>query len=236
MHYYAISDDIRRAIKRTKIGLQLLEKKSDPKSKFDLFQRLNSGGMTANDQELRNCALVMVNKPFFDRVREFAESEIFSSLIPLGPTSIRKANHLEHACKMIAFGYRDYTLGSDIEEFVTNAMIDIASDTENHDLYFDKLKAAMSVLVEACGAGALRPYKDGKFSGRIGRTSIEIILVGATRCIANIMSKPEPEKFVREKIEEFWSTDEAKKFSAAGVTGTDRVQYTIPRGQLLFSA
>jgi hypothetical protein len=215
--------------------LQLLEKKSDPKSKFDLFQRLNSGGMAANDQELRNCALVMVSKPFFDRIKNFAESDLFSKLIPLGPTSLRKANHHEHVCKIMAFSFREYTLGSDIEEFVTNAMIDIAEDAENHDRYFEELHETLLILDDACGVGALKPYKDGKFVGRIGRTSIEIILIGAVRCIDTIKSKPDPTAFVRTRIEEFGSTDEAKKFSAAGVTGTDRVQYTIPRGESLFS-
>jgi uncharacterized protein with ParB-like and HNH nuclease domain len=86
--YFVFDGDMQRAIKRTKIGIQLLEKKSDPKSKYDLFQRLNSGGLAANDQELRNCAIVMVSSDFFKELKQFAESSEFSKLIPLGASSI----------------------------------------------------------------------------------------------------------------------------------------------------
>jgi hypothetical protein len=234
--YYAFDGDRQRAIKRTKIGVQLLEKKSDPKSKYDLFQRLNSGGLAANDQELRNCAIVMVNSQFFSRLQSTAESDLFSKLIPLGPTSIKKSNHLDNLCKIIAFAFEDYILGNDIEEFVTNAMVDIASsDTARIDEIFATLNEGLELLVSSCGAGALRPYKEGHFTGRIGRTSIEIILVGILKCIENVKSKDDPEEFVRNNIIDFWQSDDANKYSAAGIAGTDRVQYTVPLGIKIFS-
>lgn len=234
--YYAFDSDTQRAIKRTKIGVQLLEKKSDPKSKYDLFQRLNSGGMAANDQELRNCAIVMVNPGFFSDIKNIAGSENFSKLIPLGPTSLRKSNDLDNLCKIIAFSFQQYAIGTDIEEFVTNAMVDIASkSTEEVECIFSQLQEGMQLLIEACGYNALRPYKDGVFAGRIGRTSIEIILVGILKCLENIRAKPDPRAFVREKIVQFWGSDDSKRFSAAGIAGTDRVQYTIPLGVSIFS-
>ncbi|GAA5266026.1 hypothetical protein ACOSOMT5_P2453 [Acidiphilium sp. MT5] len=234
--YFVIDTDVQRSIKRTKIGVQLLEKKSDPKSKYDLFQRLNSGGLAANDQELRNCALVMVSRNFFFRLKEFAENQKFASLIPLGVLSIQKSNHLDNLCKIMSFAFRDYKLGTDIEEFVTNAMVDIASCVDEFDGYFNKMSTAIDLLTEACGPNALRPYRDGEFSGRIGRTSIEIILVGVIRCLDNILSKTHPQTFIKEQVMAFWASAESKKYSVAGVAGTDRVQYTIPRGTEIFSA
>jgi hypothetical protein len=235
--YYAFDGDTQRAIKRTKIGVQLLEKKSDPKSKYDLFQRLNSGGIAANDQELRNCAIVMVSPDFFKNLKAFAESVEFSKLIPLGDASIKKSNHLDNLCKIIAFSFQNYIIGTDIEEFVTNAMVDISSK-QNDEIgrMFLTLREGINFLVESCGYNALRPYKNGEFVGRIGRTSIEIILVGILKCLANIKAKPDPLKFIRERIVQFWGSEDSKKFSAAGIAGTDRVQYTIPLGISIFSA
>jgi len=234
--YYVFDGDTQRSIKRTKIGVQLLEKKSDPKSKYDLFQRLNSGGMAANDQELRNCAIVMVNPEFFNKLKQVAVSEDFSKIIPLGRVSISKSNDLENLCKIIAFAFHEYKIGTDIEEFVTTAMIDIASQSQQAvERIFSLLGEGINLLVESCGYNALRPYKDGVFIGRIGRTSTEIILVGILRCLPNIKSKPDPQAFVREVIIEFWGSQDAKKFSAAGIAGTDRVQFTIPHGISIFS-
>jgi hypothetical protein len=236
-NYFSFDGDTQRAIKRTKIGIQLLDKKSDPKSKFDLFQRLNSGGVAANDQELRNCAIVMVNHDFFNELSEIANSEVFRKLIPIGEESVKKNNHLDNLCKIISFSFQDYRLGSDIEEFVTRAMVEIASMPKSQtDKLFKELKDGIDLLVKACGYDALRPYKSGKFSGRIGRTSIEIILVGVLKCFRHINSKPDPAKFIRGQIIKFWNSGEAKKYSAAGIAGTDRVQYTIPLGVKIFSA
>jgi uncharacterized protein with ParB-like and HNH nuclease domain len=234
--YYALDGDAQRAIKRAKLGIQLLEKKSDPKSKFDLFQRLNSGGLSANDQELRNCAIVMVDSEFFERLNQIAVSDTFSRLIPLGPNSIKKSNHLDNLCKIIAFSFVEYNLGSDIEEFVTNAMVDIASrPQEQREIIISTLNEGITMLVDACGYNALRPYRDGVFAGRIGRTSIEIILVGILKCLDNIKSKDNTNEFIRTKIQEFWGSEDSRKYSAAGIAGTDRVQYTIPLGISIFS-
>ncbi len=234
--YFALDGDVQRAIKRTKIGVQLLEKKSDPKSKYDLFQRLNSGGIAANDQEIRNCAIVMVNSDFFKTLKAYAESENFSKLIPLGKNSIQKSNHLDNLCKIIAFSFRDYNIGIDIEEFVTNAMIDIASSQPSEiDSMFHRLDEGIGMLVEACGYNALRPYRKGEFSGRIGRTSMEIILVGLLKCMENVKGKANPVDFVREQVISFWNSEDSTKFTAAGIAGTYRVQFTIPLGISLFS-
>ena len=43
------------------MDFQILEHPSDPKTKFDLFQRLNRGGAYANEQEVRTCSMVLAN-------------------------------------------------------------------------------------------------------------------------------------------------------------------------------
>ena len=100
---------------------------------------------------------------------------------------------------------------------------------------FERLVESMTLLVDACGYQALKPYKNGVFAGRVGRTSIEIILVGIVKSLDNIKSKTAPLDFVKKQVTEFWASDNSKRFSAAGIAGTDRVQFTIPLGVSLFS-
>lgn len=136
----------------------------------------------------------------------------------------------------MAFSFEEYKIGTDIEEFVTNAMIEIASKSRKEAKHiFCQFHEGMGLLIESCGYNALHPYKDGVFVGRIGRTSVEIILGGILKCLENISTKSDPRAFIREKIIEFWGSDDSKKFSAAGIAGTDRVQYTIPLGISIFS-
>jgi uncharacterized protein with ParB-like and HNH nuclease domain len=55
------------SLRRARIGVEILKRPSDDKTKFDLFQRLNAGGTQANPQELRNCIMLMINGQFITR-------------------------------------------------------------------------------------------------------------------------------------------------------------------------
>jgi len=50
--------------RRHRMDFQILKHPSDPKTKFDLFQRLNRGGAYANEQEVRTCSMVLANSEF----------------------------------------------------------------------------------------------------------------------------------------------------------------------------
>lgn len=62
----------RLLIKRAKIAVNIVEKESDEMVKYELFQRLNTGGSIATPQEVRNCILLMLNKDLYELMRSGA--------------------------------------------------------------------------------------------------------------------------------------------------------------------
>jgi len=60
------------SIRRSRIGVEILKRSSDVRTKYDLFQRLNSGGSIANAQELRNCIVVMIDPLLFRELRQLS--------------------------------------------------------------------------------------------------------------------------------------------------------------------
>ena len=52
--------ELQLIIKRSKIDIKIVLRESDEGSKYELFQRLNSGGSSLTDQELRNCLVIML--------------------------------------------------------------------------------------------------------------------------------------------------------------------------------
>ena len=52
------------AFKRSRIDVIIVKKESDPNTKYELFQRLNTGGTSLSDQEVRNCLIIMTNRDF----------------------------------------------------------------------------------------------------------------------------------------------------------------------------
>lgn len=54
-------------IKRARLRVEILKMESHPHAKFELFQRINTGGSQLSEQEVRNCTAIMLNRQF--RVR-----------------------------------------------------------------------------------------------------------------------------------------------------------------------
>ena len=55
MKYRGLADDIQDVIRYFKIRTITFKKESDQDLKFEIFERLNTGSVSLNDQELRNC-------------------------------------------------------------------------------------------------------------------------------------------------------------------------------------
>jgi uncharacterized protein with ParB-like and HNH nuclease domain len=58
----AIGDDIQKFFRQEKLDVKILLRESDDQAKYELFQRINTGGTPLSDQEVRNCILIMINR------------------------------------------------------------------------------------------------------------------------------------------------------------------------------
>ncbi len=63
---------------RSNLRAIIILRQSDPTTQFEVFKRLNTGGVHLNDQEIRNCAL---NGNFNELLIRLSENEIFAKLI-----------------------------------------------------------------------------------------------------------------------------------------------------------
>ena len=70
-------------IRRTKIDVKIILRESSESSRYELFQRLNTGGSQLSDQELRNAILLMVKPDAYRWIERLAKDENFQSCISL---------------------------------------------------------------------------------------------------------------------------------------------------------
>lgn len=77
-------------VKRSKLDVQIVLRESDEASKYELFQRLNTGGSLLSDQELRNCILIMVNRDFYHWLVALAQDPNFRSCIALTDRAVEE--------------------------------------------------------------------------------------------------------------------------------------------------
>ncbi|WNB74476.1 DUF262 domain-containing protein [Methylomonas koyamae] len=222
----ALNNSQQLSIKRSRISVEILKRPSDNSTKFDLFQRLNSGGTLANPQELRNCIVIMVNKAYSLFIKNLANYPPFLSVLSANEDQIEKQRHLEYTCRFLVYNYVPYDGKLDIEEYIDNGIIGLAITCETQQAG-QTFRETFELLNEAFGKDALRRIQNGAHTGRVGLASFECIAVGIANNIDNIKSKANPINYVKERIIDFWNDTNNEQFFTPGLRGTVRIQRTL---------
>ena len=219
--------------RRAKLNVQILKRPSDAHTKYDLFQRLNRGGTQANAQEIRNCVVIMANSRFFGILDDLASNENFKAVSKVSEQGEQTQRPLQMIMRFFVLLNFDYEGDLDVEEFIDDRIIRLAEETPPQNQLQEVFNSTFRLLHGALGKDALRKYERDKdrFVGRVGQVALEVIAVGVARNLRRILRTTNPERFVTRKIKEFWGTEEASRFTASGVRGTDRLAETIPYGK-----
>lgn len=91
-------------IRYCKIRTITFRKESDPNLKFEIFERLNTGSVSLNDQELRNC---IYRGPYNQLLKKLAADAEFMSLMGLSKPD-KRMNDIELVLRFAAFYHQTY--------------------------------------------------------------------------------------------------------------------------------
>lgn len=230
---YEIDKSHQLAIKRARIGVEILKRPSDDQTKFDLFQRLNAGGTRANAQELRNCIMLMVNSEYFRAIKAAADLKPFRTVISLSDDAIEKQRHIELAVRFLVHESVPYDGVLDVEEFIDDGVVALAK-AGNGARDAKLIERTFELLDVVAGKDALRRFENGRHTGRAALVGLEGIAVGVARNLEAILTLKDPTAFVRDKIQAFWNQPETATFTSLGLRGTIRIQRTVPFGENWF--
>lgn len=82
------------------VKVTVLNDRSDFEIRYDLFERLNTGGVTLHPQEIRNCIYL---GPFKDFIMECSEDPNFKSVVKMTRNAARTGNMEELVLKFFAY-------------------------------------------------------------------------------------------------------------------------------------
>jgi transcriptional regulator of heat shock response len=119
------------AIRRARIGVEILKRTSDNDTKYDFFQRLNAGGTPANAQELRNCIIIMVDASYFTFLKTLAENTDFQRVISATEDQLERQRHMEWATRFLVQNYCEYDGKLDVEEYIDEGIVQLTSQGES---------------------------------------------------------------------------------------------------------
>lgn len=229
----------RLLIKRAKIAVNIVEKESDAMIKYELFQRLNTGGSIATPQEVRNCMLLMLNKDLYELMRTLANRQSFKNCIALSDRLYEEQYDMELVLRFILLFDQDIEstrklVGLDVREFLTNNMRTMAL---NKDLDISHIERAFdvvfSVLSESAADQSFKLYKpdNDRFVGGFILSMYEVVALGIGY---NYQDLPSKDKILH-RIKSIQSNPDYQKWSGAGVNGSRRLPHLLTLGRELFS-
>jgi Protein of unknown function DUF262 len=229
-----LAGDMKLAIRRSRIAVEILKRPSDNNTKYDLFQRLNAGGTPANAQELRNCVIIMANRDFYNQLKALSENEDFKIVTAMSEDQLEKQRSMEYVSRFMVHLKVPFNGKLDVEEFINEGIVNLSADavTEADERAFT---TTFQLLRQGFEDGALRRFIDGTPKGRVSLAIYEIVAIGIAKNIAAILNRVDPLAYVKERVEALWARPDTDQFFSAGMRGTTRIQRTIPFGEQWFA-
>ncbi len=226
-----LPDEIKRLLRRSKIGVNIILTENSIQAQYELFQRLNTGGLHLEPQEIRNCLIIMLNHTFYDKINELKNYPSYKKCLPLQEEKFMIEHHMELILRYFIAKYGQVNFASYkkstslLREFIdeqTTALI------EDPNFLLDKeivvFKQTFDLLQASVGDKAFKKYnpKKGKFEGPFLESSFEAITPGVAENISSL-SKLSKDKFV-DKIKNLYTQDDYIKYSTRGIKALTRIQ------------
>lgn len=186
-----IDNDIKRVFKREKLDIKIIKRESEKDTKFELFQRLNTGGSQLSDQEVRNCMLLMLNPAGFEWLQGLGNMEDFSTTLPISSKQKEECYAQELALRFIILRHYSITVikeHSDVAPYL-NAELTRLFDADIETLDFDNekevFKKTFSAFNEVLEENSFKKYNHdkGRREGAISLPVFEALSCGVSKYI-----------------------------------------------------
>lgn len=235
-----LPDELKRAFKREKIDVKIIKRESDENAKYELFQRLNTGGSDLSEQEVRNCLLIMLNKPAYQWLKDLSENKYFMDCLDLSERLVDEKYQMELILRFFistkfdpAKEIEDSDMGPYITAQMKTLLVDQPFDLALEGQLFDK---TFQILSATQGANAFKRYSTtkAKHEGQFSVSLFECISSGVAFAIQNGKNESE----ISEKLTEVSKTlADNPEFSSAtrhGVRGISRFPKLVELARKLF--
>lgn len=232
----ALTDTVKIKIKRARIDVNIVSSGSDPEVKYEVFQRLNTGGAKATDQEVRNCLLVMHNKKYFEWLKKLSEKDDFRGCILMTDKSLDEAFDMELVSRFLVLSQRSIDELKKIDELGSFLNDHCKKQAKNPEFPFCSVEYAFnetfSFLENTLGENAFRRYSRERdnYTGPMLVSLFEVVAIGLGWHLYNGGQLPDPASFsVRHQC--LWQELQKQQFVGSGVRSSTRIPATISFGR-----
>lgn len=229
--WLTLPDDIKRILKRSKFGINIILTENSIQAQYELFQRLNTGGLHLEPQEIRNCLIIMLSEPFYDKINDLKTYTNYKSTLPLSDEKFKIEHHMElilryFIAKNGKTKFENYKVSyTHLSEFIDKETVKlIEDDSFNIDTEITLFKKVFDLLNETLGVDSFKKYNDAKdrFEGSFVESSFEAIVPGIANNYDKIKSIPKEQLI--QNIKAIYKDTVYLEYSERGIKAITRMK------------
>lgn len=194
MSWDSFTKDQQIDFKRSRIDVIIVRKESDPTTKYELFQRLNTGGTQLSGQEVRNCLMIMTSRDFYLEINNLSKNDDFSEIVPITDQKENEQFKMELVIRAL-ISYKstieqlsEYT---DLSELLDKETIKLAQSGESLKDFIDKFVNISKRLNSLFGEDSFKRFDNDKYKGPFLVSSFQAIMSGALNNYSQFMDLAE---------------------------------------------
>lgn len=211
--------------KRSRIDVIIMKKESDPNTKYELFQRLNTGGSLLSDQEVRNCLMIMTNKDFYEFVIKLDSVDSFRNCLPISDRRTDEQYRLELLLRLLIPSYIDWSRinqYSDFAELLDKETISLCNKELVFETIEERFTATFNLLYGVFDENAFKKYNGTKYVGPVMASAFQAIAVGVYQNVEQILALEKTNEWLVSKVQAFYSEDVFVKNTTPGIRSIPR--------------
>lgn len=228
---------LKRLFKREKIEIKIIKKESDTSTKFELFQRLNTGGSQLSDQEVRNCLLIMLNEDFYKILVDLSKDQNFNETISITERLYEERYEMELILRLLALANTpDDELKNipDVSDFLTDKLKYFSDGEMNWDNEKQILAKTFRIINATLSDNAFKRKVGEDFKGGFQLSIFEVIAVGTYLYLKTGHDEALLPNLLRQISNELGTNGIFTRYSGSGSKANYRWPKIVPLAKSLF--
>jgi hypothetical protein len=224
-----LDQEYQRKIQRYNIQIIKISSESDANVKFEIFERLNSGSVSLNAQELRNC---VYRGRFNELLRELAQNQSFRKAIST-ENALDRMKDAELVLRFLAFYEKTYlNYPGGMKSFLNDFMEEKAHISEEKEkVLTEAFKKSCDLVYSVFGTDSFRRFSGGternpagQWEKTVNRALYDILMWGFTQYDKSTVMKHSDA--IRDALIDLTVSDEQFRDAITAATGDRaRVKY-----------
>lgn len=223
-----LPSDIQRAVKRSSLNITIILTQGSDEAQYELFQRLNTGGTSLSEQEVRNCLMLMIDEDFFEVINNLKDYHNFKECLTLKDEDYQEEVHMELILRMY-IGYHNNVNYSEhgslhkviISNFIDKETIRVIKESDTAQ-FEDVFKRTFDKLARTLGKDSFQKYdvEAKRFKGGFNVSAFEMLTVGISSNIKQIEELGNAE--LRKKVIDIYSEPQIQTSFGRGIRAIKR--------------